>query len=48
MKEAKGPGIQYTITYKTVSFPISSTIGNTYKTLGISITSIIFTLLAVT
>ena len=35
MKEPRGPGIRYTITNKIV-FSISSTIGNTSKTLGTS------------
>ena len=43
MKEPRGPGMPYTIINKLVSFPISSTIGNTSKTLGISITSMMFT-----
>ena len=45
MKESRGPGIWYTINNKIVSLSISSTIGNTSKTLGISITSMMFTLL---
>ena len=44
MKEPIGPGIQYTIINKIVSFSISSTIVNTSKSLGISITSVMFTL----
>ena len=44
MKEPRGPDIQYSITIKTVSFSISSTIGNVSKTLGISNTLVMFTL----
>ena len=44
MKEPRGPGIRYIITNKIVSFTISSTIGNTSKTLDISNTSMMFTL----
>ena len=43
MKEPRGPGMRYTIINKLVSFPISSTIGNTSKALGISVTSMMFT-----
>ena len=44
MKELR-PDIRYTITNKKVHSSISSTIGNTSKTIRISITSM-FTLLA--
>ena len=36
MKVLKGPGIQYTVTNTKVSLSISSTTGNTYKTLVIN------------
>ena len=45
VKVPKGPGIRYSINNKNVSFSISTTIGNALKTLGITITSIMFTLL---
>ena len=44
MNVARGPGIRYTTTKKIVSFSISSTTANISKTLGISITSMIFNL----
>ena len=36
MKVPRGPGVQYNIPNNKVSFSISSTTGNTSKTLGIS------------
>ena len=44
IKEPTELSAQYTFTNKEVSFPISSIIGNTSIPLGISITSMIFTL----
>ena len=40
MKVPREPGIRYIITNKKVSFSISSTTGNTAKTLGISVINI--------
>ena len=45
MKEPRRPGTQYFIANKTVSFSISNTIGNIFKTPDILVTSMMFTLL---
>ena len=45
MKEPRGAGIWYTINNKIASFLISSAIGNTFKTVCISIISMMFSLL---